>query len=31
MGHHTNIKIEEKEDAFFATSAKGYTNAQITF
>jgi len=31
MGHHTNIEIEEKEDAFFATSAKGYTNAQITF
>ena len=20
MGHHTNIEIEEKEDAFFATS-----------
>ena len=31
IGHHTNIEIEEKEDAFFATSAKGYTNAQITF
>jgi len=31
MGHHTNIDIEEKEDAFFATSPKGYTNTDITF
>jgi len=31
MGHHTNIEIEEKEDAFFATHPKGYTNTEITF
>jgi len=31
MGHHTNIEIEEKEEAFFATSPKGYTNTEITF
>jgi len=31
MGHHTKIEIEEKEDAFFATSTKGYTNTEITF
>jgi len=29
MGHHTNIEIEEKEDAFFAISPKGYTNTEI--
>jgi len=31
MEHHRNIEIEEKEDAFIATSAKGYTNSDITF
>ena len=31
IGHHTNIEIEEKEDASFATSAKGYTNTEITW
>jgi len=31
MGHYTNIEIEEKEDAFFATSPKGYTNTEVTF
>ena len=31
MGHHTHIEIEEKEDAYFSTSSKGYTNTEITF
>jgi len=31
MGHHTSIEIEEKQDAFFATFPKGYTNSDITF
>ena len=31
MGYHTNIVMEEKEDAFFATSPKVYTNTDITF
>jgi len=31
MGHHINIEIEEKEDAFFTTSPRGYTNTEITF
>jgi len=31
MGHHTHIEIKEKEDAYFSTSSKGYTNTEITF
>jgi len=31
MGHHTHIEIEEKKDAYFSTSSKGYTNTEITF
>ena len=31
MGHHTNIEIEEKENAYFSTSSKGYTKTEISF